>query len=328
MYTGNENGHGGVLARELAEPIAQEPLRPERILVQRPMPEGGSDPPVLLDYWDLTKPEISFLVTVSALAGFLLGSPDVIQGGLLGALLLGTVLSAAGVGVLNHYIERKHDALMRRTANRPLPSGRISPRAALIFGTSLTLAGLAIVVFFVNVATSVLAALTVGLYLFVYTPLKRRTSYNTLVGTIPGALPALGGYVAATGTLGAGGWALFLILACWQMPHFLALAWMYRKDYARAGFVMLPVVHPDGHSTARQALLFAIGLMLASTVPTIIGVTGWVYLAGAMALGVWFLFPAYAFHRSRTTRDARRMLAGSILYMPLLVVLIVVDRLL
>ncbi len=240
--------------------------------------------------------------------------------------LVGTALSSGGGGVLNHYLERHLDARMRRTANRPLPSGRIAARAALFFGIGLTTAGVAIILFLVNVLTAALAALTVGLYLFVYTPLKRRTKYNTLIGTIPGALPALGGFAAATGTLGFGGWALFVILALWQMPHFMSLAWMYRKDYARAGYVMLPVVEPGGDSTARQTLLFTMLLAPASLLPTVVGVTGGVYLAGALVLSIWFLLPAYSFYRSRTTADARRVLMGSILYIPLLVVMIFVDR--
>ena len=293
---------------------------------RRPLPTPETDRPALLDYWDLTKPEISFLVTISALAGFLLGSPEDVDGWLLGYTLVGTALSAGGGGVLNHFLERRHDALMRRTANRPLPSGRIAPTAALAFGTALTLAGVVMILFLVNLPTALLAAATVLLYLFVYTPLKRRTKYNTLIGTIPGALPALGGFAAATGTLGLGGWTLFAILALWQMPHFLSLAWMYRKDYARGGYAMLPVLEPDGNSTARQTLLFTILLGAASILPTVVGATGWVYLAGALVLGVWFLLPAYAFYRSRTTRDARRVLMASILYIPLLVVLIFADR--
>ena len=304
-----------------ATPTNHTPAANRRLL---PRPE--LDRPALLDYWDLTKPEISFLVTISALAGFLLGSPEEVEGWLLGFTLVGTALSAGGGGVLNHYLERHYDARMRRTANRPLPSGRIAPGAALFFGTGLTLTGVAMMLFLVNLPTALLAALTVVLYLFVYTPLKRRTKYNTLVGTIPGALPALGGFAAATGTLGLGGWALFAILTLWQMPHFLSLAWMYRKDYARAGYAMLPVLEPDGHSTARQTLLFTILLGVASTLPTAVGVTGWVYLVGALVLSVWFVLPTYAFYRSRTTRDARRVLVGSILYIPLLVVLIFVDR--
>ena len=293
---------------------------------RRVLPSPSPPRPALLDYWDLTKPEISFLVTLSALAGFVLGSPEDINGWLLCYTLVGTALSSGGGGVLNHYLERHLDARMRRTANRPLPSGRIDARAALFFGIGLTTAGVATILFLVNVLTAALAALTVCLYLFVYTPLKRRTKYNTLIGTIPGALPALGGFAAATGALGFGGWALFAILALWQMPHFLSLAWMYRKDYARAGYVMLPVVEPGGDSTARQTLLFTLLLAPASLLPTIVGVTGGVYLAGALVLSIWFLLPAYSFYRSRTTADARRVLMGSILYIPLLVVMIFVDR--
>ena len=293
---------------------------------RRLLPTPSPKRPALLDYWDLTKPEISFLVTLSTLAGFLLGSPEAVDGWLLGYALVGTALSSGGGGVLNHYLERHLDARMRRTADRPLPSGRIDARAALWFGIGLTTAGVATMLFLVNALTATLAALTVCLYLFVYTPLKRTTKYNTLVGTIPGALPALGGYAAATGTLGLGGWALFAILALWQMPHFLSLAWMYRKDYARAGYAMLPVVEPDGNSTARQTLLFTVLLASASLLPTVVGVTGGVYLVGALVLGVWFLLPAYSFYRSRTTADARRVLMASILYIPLLVVLIFVDR--
>jgi len=290
------------------------------------LPDPATPRPALLDYWDLTKPEISFLVTLSALAGFLLGSPEAVDGWRLCFALIGTALSAGGGGVLNHYLERHLDARMRRTANRPLPAGRIEPAHALFFGTTLILAGLATIVFLVNLLTTLLAAATVLLYLFVYTPLKRRTKYNTLVGTLPGALPALGGWTAATGSFGAGGWALFAILALWQMPHFLSLAWMYRKDYARAGYAMLPVVEPEGLSTTRQTLVFTLLLTLVSLLPTVVGVTGWTYLAGALVLDVWFLLPAYAFYRSRTTRDARRVLLGSILYIPLLVVVIFVDR--
>ncbi len=297
-----------------------------RVANRRVLPSPSPTRPALLDYWDLTKPEISFLVTLSALAGFVLGSPEDVNGWLLCFTLVGTALSSGGGGVLNHYLERHLDARMRRTANRPLPSGRITARAALFFGIGLTTAGVATILFLVNVLTAALAALTVCLYLFVYTPLKRRTKYNTLIGTIPGALPALGGFAAATGTLGFGGWALFAILALWQMPHFLSLAWMYRKDYARAGYVMLPVVEPDGDSTARQTLLFTLLLAPASLLPTVVGVTGGVYLAGALVRSIWFLLPVYSFYRSRTTADARRVLMGSILYIPLLVVMIFVDR--
>ena len=281
--------------------------------------------PAILDYWELTKPEIAFLVMISALAGFLLGSPGSVDAWLLGCTLLGTGLSAAGGGALNHYMERSYDALMRRTATRPLPSGRMAPLRALSFGILLTGVGLAFLSF-VNLLTVILAALTVALYILVYTPLKRKTKHNTLVGIVPGALPGLGGFAAATGTLGLGGWALFLILALWQMPHFLSLAWMYRKDYARARYAISTVFDPDGRSTARQTLLYTGALCLAAMLPTAIGLSGWIYLTGAAILGIWFLLPATAFYRSRTIRDARRVLVSSILYIPLLVVLIFVDR--
>ena len=302
--------------------------RQARRVARRRVPQASqSQRPAILDYWELTKPEISFLVALSALAGYLLGAPEAVQGWTLLATVVGTALSAGGSGVLNHYLERDLDRTMRRTANRPLPAGRVSPMAALAFGAGLALVGIGILCAFVNVLTSTLASLTVALYLFVYTPLKRLTTYNTLVGTVPGALPALGGYAAATGTVGLPGWSLFAVLALWQMPHFLSLAWMYRKDYARAGYAMLPVVEPDGASTARQTLLFTVLLAAVSLALTLIGAMGWVYLVGAAGLGGWFLMPAYAFYRSRTTPDARRVLIASILYIPLLVMLIVLDRL-
>lgn len=304
-----------------------DPAAPPARALRRAAPPEPAPRPAWLDFWDLTKPEISFLVTLSALAGFLLGSPGEADGWRLCWTLAGTALSAAGGGVLNHYLERGFDARMRRTANRPLPSGRIRAPHALGFGVLLCAAGVAVLAALVGTLTTVLAALTIGLYLFVYTPLKRKTVLNTVVGTVPGALPALGGYAAATGTLGAGGWILFLILAFWQMPHFLSLAWMYRKDYARAGYAMLPVAEPDGGSTVRQTLLFTLLLAGVSIVPSLLGLTGWVYGAGALVLGLWFLVPAYAFYRTRTVREARRVLIASILYIPLLVVLIFVDRL-
>lgn len=280
---------------------------------------------VLRDYWELTKPEISFLVTVSALAGFLFGSTEGIDLVTLLFTLIGTGLTAAGVGTLNHLLERDLDAEMRRTSQRPLPDGRIAPASARNAGCLLVCAGVGLLCPLVNVLTAALAIATVVLYLFVYTPLKQRTKYNTLIGTVPGALPALGGFAAATGTLDLGGWAAFGILAAWQMPHFLALAWMYRKDYGRAGYAMLPVVEPDGRSTARQTVLFTVLLLAISLTPTLIGVAGFIYLAGAAALGLWFLLHALRFYYDRTGQRARRVLMASIVYIPVLVALIVVD---
>ena len=282
-------------------------------------------PPLWRDYLELTKPEISFLVVISALAGFLLGSPDVLDGWQLFFTLVGVALTAGGACVLNHYFEREIDGAMKRTAGRPLPTGRIPARHAFYFGIGLISAGVAIVCPLVNPLTALLAILTAVLYLVVYTPLKRKTKYNTMVGTIPGALPALGGWTAATGSLGWGGVAIFAILALWQMPHFLSLAWMYRKDYGRADYAMLPVVEPDGRSTAQQTLFCTAALLAASLLPTALGLAGLVYLLSAIALGAWFLVPAWRFYRARTNANARRVLKASIYYVPLLVLAIFVD---
>jgi protoheme IX farnesyltransferase len=279
------------------------------------------------DYLILTKPEITFLVTISALAGFLLGTTGAVDGWRLAWLLVGTALTSAGGGVLNHCLEHRYDAQMHRTASRPIPAGRIAPRTAFGFGLVLVAVGLGLLCPLTNPLTGVLAALTVGLYLFAYTPLKRITAWNTVVGTIPGALPALGGFTAATGALGAGGWALFAILVLWQFPHFFSLAWMYRKDYARGGFAMLPVIQPSGQMMAVQMVLSTVLLILASGVPVGLGLLGGGYLAGALLLGGWFLWPVLVFYRSRTTQDARRVLKASVVYIPLLVLLIVLDRL-
>jgi protoheme IX farnesyltransferase len=293
-----------------------------------PARSAPAQPTVLRDLLEMTKPEISFLVVISALAGFLLGSPDAVDGWLLLFTLVGIGLTSGGAGMLNHYVERLQDAEMRRTANRPLPSGRLSPATARYTGIGLISAGVGLLCPVVNPLTAGLAIVTVVLYLFVYTPLKQKTKYNTLLGTIPGALPALGGWTAATGNVALGGWTLFAILLVWQMPHFLSLAWMYRKDYGRAGYAMLPVVEPDGRSTALQTFLFTLGLVVVSAGPAVVGVAGGVYAAGALLLGLWFLKPAWTFYRTRSVQDARRVLKASVLYIPLLLLLIVADRLL
>jgi protoheme IX farnesyltransferase len=280
---------------------------------------------VLKDYWELTKPEISFLVVVSALAGYLLGAPAGIDGWTLLITLVGVGLCAGGVGMLNHLIEHRIDAQMKRTMRRPLPAGRVSSTTVRTVGTGMVCAGVGLLCPLVNPLTAILAALTAILYLYVYTPLKQTTKWNTLIGTVPGALPALGGYTAATGDVGAAGWAIFAILACWQMPHFLSLAWMYRKDYARGGYAMLPVVEPEGDSTAYQTILFTALLLVVSLLPAWMGPMGWLYAAGALPLGLWFLWTAVAFHLERTGQQARRVLKASIIYIPVLVLLIVAD---
>jgi len=278
------------------------------------------------DFWELIKPEITFQVVLAALAGFILGSTVDFDTLLLTLTLSGTALSSAGGAVLNHYFERHNDALMRRTAQRPLPSGRIRPGIALTFGIVLIGGGL-FLLWWVNLITLILAALTIVLYLFAYTPLKRRTTYNTLIGTIPGALPALGGYTAVTGMVGVGGWILFGMFALWQIPHFLALAWMYRKDYARGGHAMLPTKNPDASATSHRILTYSILLGLVSLLPTILGYTGWLYLAMIIPAGLGFIWPSLGFYQRQTSTQARRVLLASIAYVPILVLALVTDRL-
>jgi protoheme IX farnesyltransferase len=214
---------------------------------------------------------------------------------------------------------------MKRTAARPLPAGRLDADRARTVGIAMVCAAVGILCPLVNALTAVIAALTAVLYLFVYTPLKRVTKWNTLIGTVPGALPALGGYTAATGQLGAGGWAVFGVLACWQMPHFLALAWMYRKDYARGDYAMLPVVEPEGTSTATQMVGFAALLVPLSVLPTLVAPMGWIYGVGAVPLGLWFLWTTLVFYGERTGQKAKRVLKASVLYVPALVALMMID---
>ena len=281
---------------------------------------------VLRSYIELAKPEITLLVALSSAGGFFLAPAEFLDMGRFVLLLIGVTLTSAGAGALNHWIERDHDGVMRRTMNRPLPSGRLSPSAALCFGGFLVAAGVGLLCPLVNPLTGVLALATVLLYLFAYTPLKRRSRWNTLVGTLPGALPALGGWTAATGSIGWGGIAAFSILAAWQMPHFLALAWMYRKDYERGGYVMLPVADPSGRSTTQQALFFTVLLFVLSLWPVALSLAGWGYAIGAVVLGAWFLHAALAFHRSSEIQDARRLLIVSIRYIPALILVLLIDR--
>ena len=281
---------------------------------------------IFRDYLSLTKPEITFLVTISAFGGFLLGSGALVDFTSLIALLAGVALSSSGGAALNLFVEREKDSLMKRTSNRPLPAGRIHPFIALALGSISSITGLLLLFFFTNILTCILAASTIALYVFLYTPLKQYTKYNTLIGTIPGALPALGGWTAATGSFGLGGWILFGILLAWQLPHFFALAWMYRKDYSRADFKMLPVVEPQGHSTATQMLLASAVLLILSILPTIIGLTGSLYLIGATLVSIWLLYTSVVFYRTLSNNSARRVLKASILHIPVLVLLIFLDR--
>ena len=282
--------------------------------------------PNLTPYLELTKPEIALVVTLSSGAGFVLAPAEFFGWSRLVLLLLGVTLASGGAGALNHWIERAEDAGMRRTRGRPLPSGRLAPRAALGSGIGLAAAGAAVLGLAVNPLTGGLTLLTVLLYLFVYTPLKRRTPWNTLVGTVPGALPALCGWTAATGSVGWGGVAMFSILVAWQMAHFLPLAWMYREDYGQAGFVMLPAVDPSGRSTVRRTLFSTVLLAALSLWPVALSLAGWIYFVGAAALAIWFMTASAEFRWSRGTPDARRVLRASIAYLPALIAVLVVDR--
>jgi protoheme IX farnesyltransferase len=309
----------------MSHPSDQSPDAATATAASDRTPAARTTGAVLRDYLELMKPEISSVVTMSAFAGFLVGSPGGLAAGPLLWTMLGVALCAGGVGVLNHVLERRFDAQMKRTASRPLPAGRLDADRARTTGILMVCAAVAILCPLVNALTAVIAALTAVLYLAVYTPLKRVTKWNTLIGTVPGALPALGGYTAATGQLGAGGWAVFGVLACWQMPHFLALAWMYRKDYARGDYAMLPVVEPEGTSTAVQMVGFAALLVPLSVLPTLVGHMGWIYAAGAVPLGLWFLGTTIVFYGERTGQKAKRVLKASVLYVPALVALLMVD---
>lgn len=284
--------------------------------------------PAWKDWLTLTKPEITFLVTISSLAGFVLASAGGIDGWTLFWAMIGIPLTSAGGCALNQVLEVDLDAKMKRTANRPLPAGRIEVRHAKWFALAMIAAGVGILCPLTNPLTGVLAAATVALYIWVYTPLKRKSTWNTLVGTLPGALPVLGGWTAATGSLGAGGWALFGVLLCWQMPHFFALAWMYRKDYGESPFLMLPSSDERGDRTARQMILFSVLMIGFSVGPVLLGLSGLAYLAGALVLGSWFMVHVGRFWYSRSVQHARAVLKASVLYIPLLLTAIILDRLL
>jgi len=278
-------------------------------------------------YAELFKARLTFLVLLTTLVGFYLGSPSgPVNYLLMLHALMGTALVAAGASALNQLLEREYDAKMRRTQNRPLPSGRLQPQTVLIVGSTCAALGLVYLGLAVNVVTAVLGACSLISYVFIYTPLKRVTWLNTAVGAIPGALPPLMGWTAARGELSSEGWALFAILAFWQLPHFLAIAWIYRDEYAKAGFQMLPIVDPDGHRTARQAVSHTLGLLPISLCPFLFKLTGTIYHVGALALGIVFIWFAIQFARHLTIPRARQLFYVSILYLPLLLTLMVIDK--
>jgi len=267
---------------------------------------------------ELSKARLSFLVLLTTLVGFLLGWRGPMDYTLLAATLLGTALSAAGASALNQWLERDLDALMPRTSDRPLPARRMHPSDAMLFGLLCSGCGVAILFFFANPLTAILAGVTILIYAAFYTPLKRFTELNTLIGAVPGALPPLLGWTAATDHMGLGGWILFLILWFWQMPHFLAIAWLYRDQYAAAGFKMLSTRDPDGWSTACQALIYSIALLGVSLLPGMIGMASPYYFFAALALGAAMIHLSITFLRSRTNPAARHLFFASIIYLPLL----------
>ncbi len=277
-------------------------------------------------YCELIKARLTFLVLLTTLVGFYLGVRGAMDYLLLLHTLLGTGLVASGAAALNQFLERQHDARMRRTEDRPLPSGRLLPDTALMFGGVTSAAGLIDLALAVNLETSLLGAITLCSYLFIYTPLKRVTTLNTAIGAIPGALPPLMGWTAARGEINLEGWSLFAILFFWQLPHFLAIAWMYRDDYAKAGFAMLPVFDSDGQRTAGQTFCHTLGLLPISLCPFLLRLDGVVYLAGALVLGLAFLWQAVQFSRDLTVQRARQLFYASILYLPLLLGLMVWDK--
>jgi protoheme IX farnesyltransferase len=276
-------------------------------------------------FTSMTKPRIAVMALVTVAIGSLLGVPGAVSPVRLFLTLLGTGLVAGGASAWNMILERDRDARMKRTASRPLPSGKVSLAEAVTFGTLLGIAGLAILFVGVNGLSAGVAATTFVLYVGVYTPLKPITSLNTAIGAIPGALPPVIGWAASTGRLGVEPWALFLIMFLWQFPHFLAIAWIYRDDYARGGHVMLPNLDPDGSMTGRQAMWHALELIPAGLIPSFIGLGGRWYFAGALALGVYYFYYAVRFWLDVNDRTARRLLRASFLYLPLVYLLLLLN---
>ncbi|MEW5975270.1 MAG: heme o synthase [Acidobacteriota bacterium] len=283
-------------------------------------------PSRLLDYISLTKPEVTFLVLIATALGCVMGSRGAVDLILMLNAVFGTALLAAGTATLNHYLEREHDGKMRRTAGRPLPAGRLTAPQVFWFGILLSLGGVVYLIWSVNLLTSLIGALTLLSYLLVYTPLKRKTTLCTLIGAFPGAAPVLMGWSAVREGLSLEAWVLYSILFVWQFPHFLAIAWMYREDYARAGMLMLPRNDGNGRLTFRQILLFAFVLVPLSLLPVLLKMTGLIYLIAALVLGSIFFFYAYRAAVLRTKLQAKVLLHASVLYLPLMYAVMVLDR--
>jgi protoheme IX farnesyltransferase len=278
------------------------------------------------DFFELAKPRVVLMVLITAFVGFYVGSaalPDYLR---LINMLLGTALAAGGTLALNQFMERQSDALMQRTRHRPIPDGRVQPGEAFWFGAVVTLAGLAYLALAVNAISAWVTALITASYLLLYTPMKRKSSLCILAGAVPGALPPVIGWVAARGRLDIDAWVLFAILFLWQVPHTLAIAWLYRDDYARAGIQFLPVIDPDGSSTNRQILSHCAALLVVSLLPTLLGLAGAVYFTVAFVLGVGFLASGVRLAMESSLNGARRLLFASLIYLPVLLLMMALDR--
>jgi protoheme IX farnesyltransferase len=291
------------------------------------VPTSGAEKSLVAVLADLIKARLTALVLLTTFVGFYLGEVGSVNYLLMFHALFGTALVASGAAALNQWLERDYDAKMRRTASRPLPSGRMQPATVAIFGGASSVIGLVYLAVLVNPLTSVVGAVTSVSYLFIYTPLKRVSWMNTLVGAVPGALPPLMGWTAARGELSGEGWALFAILAFWQIPHFMAIAWLYKEEYAKAGFVMLPNVDADGSRTAQQSVGNTIALLFASLCPFAFGLNGKIYLGVALILGAGYFWSAVRFARQLTARRARQLFLASIIYLPLLIAALVGNKL-
>ena len=277
-------------------------------------------------YIDLMKPNILIMVLITTILGYYLGSDGKIVWNHIIWMLFGTSLSAGGAGVLNQYLEREQDKIMDRTCKRPIPSGIISPQNALIFGIITVISGTIILVVKTNILTGFLSLLTAFMYVLIYTPMKKITWLNTSLGSIPGALPPIGGWTAASNSIDSGAWVLFAILYLWQHPHFFAIAWMCKEDYRKAGFKMLPVIEPNGRRTIRQifwhlSLLFPISLL-----PFLIGMNGIIYLIGALIITLYYFLSALPMIYNKSYKNASRILRASVLYLPAMMIIIIIDK--
>jgi len=300
---------------ELHSPLVREAVRPSSTLREK-----------VSAYLELTKPRITFLIVLTSAAGFCLGSRGAVDYFLLTHAMIGVALLSSGLATVNQFMERDLDALMRRTEKRPLPTGRLLPFEALWFGLALILAAEVYLASFVNLLTAGLGLTIIAGYLLLYTPLKTRTTLSTAVGAFPGAMPPLIGWAAARGQVDLAAWVLFAILFLWQFPHFLAIAWMYREDYGRAGIRMLPVVEPEGRVTGQQIVAFTIMLIPVSLLPVVMGMSGRVYLVAASVLGLLFLVSSVRAALSKSNQHARQLLLASVLYLPLLFGVMVLNR--